>query len=188
MGTNSYITLNAGTGGSLLATETNTIAGTAVEVQRVKLWGADGNAADTGPSNPLPVEIKTDLPLVATTDGVRAALACDKLMQGSAEVTPTCVYAAYSGTNDTAVVTGTASTYISVLAMVITQGNADEVVTFKSNTSTIAAFDVVAKGMLVLPFNPFGWFKTTTAADTLNVDLTTGSVGTKITVCYVKVT
>ena len=126
-----------------------------VKLQRIQsVHGIDGvNDGDVARTNPLPVQ---------------AYLESSTMHSGATQLTPK--FAAINITATTSIVAAVASKKIRVVALAMTMDftTGDETYTFKSGaagTALSGAFagpaNAVTRPFVVFPFNPVGWFETT---------------------------
>lgn len=149
------ITLNTGSGGSVVATDEITNR----HYQKNKLtFGADGTATDVGSktSNPFPVGFDR------TQAQVEAAPSSDVIMVDGVEVTVERALISTAAAATATLVAATPAKKIRVLAVFIANTTAQSL-TFKSaagGTAKTGAMPLATLGQLALPFNAHGWFET----------------------------
>ncbi len=133
------------------------------------------------------VDILSDPVLVRTTDAVAVALQTDAMMNGATALTPKykIIDAALSGNNTlVAAVSGKKLRVLSVFLMAA----AAVVVRFEDGaggTALSGQMNVAVNGGFVMPFNPVGWFETSSNV-LLNLELD-GAVSVDGCLVYVEV-
>lgn len=174
------VPITAGAGTSIA---TDDIGG--VHYQRVKVThGQDGSATDVSSASPMPV---TAPAAARTTHSIAAAIQSDVLMSQLTTLTPKFFSETVAASDtDEELVAAVTSKKIRVVALVVHCGGSATDATFESGTTTrIHKVPAGANGGQVLPFNPVGWFETTSGAS-LTVTTSSGS-STEISGVYVEV-
>lgn len=153
--------------------------------QRVKIQhGQDGSATDVSSVSPLPV---TAPAASRTTHSISVALQSDALMSQLVTLTPKYFSETVAAADtDEELIAAVASKKLRILALAVQCGGVATVAEFQSGGSTrIHRVPAGANGGQILPFNPVGWFETTSGAS-LTVTTGTGS-STDISGVYVEV-
>lgn len=171
------------TPGSGATVATEDVAG--VQHQKVKVeFGGDGVATLVSTVDPLPV---TAPAAARTTHSISVATQTDAIMSGLTALTPKF----FSGTvaasqTDSTLISAVASRSLRVLSLAVHCGATATTSTFESGTATrVHKVPAGANGGQILPFNPAGWFQTTSGA-ALTVTTGAGS-DTEYTITYVEV-
>lgn len=167
--------------GATIATED--VAG--VQHQKVKIeFGGDGVATMVSSVDPMPV---TAPAASRTTHSIAVAQQTDVLMSGFTVLTPKF----FSGTvaasqTDSSLIAAVGGKKLRILSLAVHCGATATTSTFESGTTTrIHKVPAGANGGQILPFNPAGWFETTSGA-ALTVTTGAGS-DTEYTITYIEV-
>lgn len=156
-----------------------------MQYQRVKVTqGQDGTATDVSSTNPLPVTAPASS---RTTHSIAVALQTDVIMTALTALTPKFFSETVAASDtDEELIAAVVSKKLRVLALVVHCAGTATDSTFESGgTTRLHKVPAGANGGQVLPFNPVGWFETTSGAS-LTVTTGTGSA-TEISGVYVEV-
>lgn len=174
------VAITAGSG-TTIATED--VAG--VHHQKFKIeYGPDGAATMVDTGTPLPV---TAPAATRTTHSIGVAQQTDAIMNGLTALTPKYFSASVAASQtDSTLIASVSSKKLRVVALVVHCAGTATTSTFESGTTTrIHKTPAGVNGGEVLPFNPVGWFETTSGAA---LTVTTGSGSTtEYTGVYIEV-
>lgn len=158
--------------GKTISTDEVTVNSETVHVQRVKDgFGVEGSYSGVSANSPLPVN---------------AMLSTATLQNGTTQLTPK--FATVALAADGNIVAAVTDKKIRVLAMTVNVDTADDDLDVEdaSGGTNLLKLLNIPKGLLVLPFNPVGWFETT-AGNALYGDITLAGTSVNIAVVYVEV-